>query len=340
VRAAASLYADLAGHCGGDLAPSLLPPLALVLGPWAPPVLLALSLHLVALGGLAMLVSGTEALRDAAEDADATAEGEDDGDGDGDGDGDDGLAPPSTGGEATVVALLRDGTTRTVRAPPHSPTATRPCTYACCDCWVLRFFRMLAGSVAHLPAALLVLASTHAFHATGHAPQFSALAYASAFVGVDAFWAPVSGSLLALNTFGASHILAVLFFAPVLAAASSAVVPGEIGPPGGKDCDAGWVGRWGWLEGQVAAAWAKAAVASPLSPAAAAAAPAASRFLLILLAPPSVSALCTCIFCFLARRELMVWAIFAPKFCFEAVGLGVTGLMMAGAGWIVQRATV
>lgn len=40
---------------------------------------------------------------------------------------------------------------------------------------------------------------------------------------------------------------------------------------------------------------------------------------LALTLPQTLALLCTCIFCYIARRHLMVWAIFAPKFVFDAL---------------------
>jgi len=45
------------------------------------------------------------------------------------------------------------------------------------------------------------------------------------------------------------------------------------------------------------------------------------RFLLQVICPFLLASLCCCIFCLYARRELMVWAIFAPKFLFDAGSL-------------------
>jgi predicted AlkP superfamily pyrophosphatase or phosphodiesterase len=304
-RTAAAHFAEVSVWCWGGFASALLPSLGLVLGPWAPSILLSLSLHFVALGGLVMLLNGSEALSCALLDDDEAD------------------ASPTPGPSSSSWALLSGG--EVVPSdddggyPPSPPSSHRTLCASCCDFWGARFLRTLATSIAHFPAALLLLGSLHAFHATGHAPQFSALAYASAFVGADSFSLPVAGALLLLNTFGASHVLGVVLFAPVLAAASAAAVPGaEVPRPRPSHAGAS-------PPPFLSSAW-----ASALSGRRRTQAHAASNFraLAILLTPATVGALCTCIFCFITRRELMVWAIFAPKFCFEAVGVWVTCLAL------------
>lgn len=139
------------------------------------------------------------------------------------------------------------------------------------------------------------------FFATGHHSQFNRLQYSAAFVGVDDFDFFVGGALLALNTFG-TELLALLLSGHYAATAAGAGAAAE-------------------EEGEGSAAWTR--VASAMGG---------------LLGLSALRTLLTTLCVLLQRRHLMVWAIFAPKFIFDAalhvvLSVGAVGLLGLLAWW-------
>ncbi|CAN0091455.1 unnamed protein product, partial [Hapterophycus canaliculatus] len=144
------------------------------------------------------------------------------------------------------------------------------------------------------------------FFLTGHHNQFSRLQYSAAFVGFDDFDFKIGGLLLFLNTFG-TEILAAL--ALPLAAASAA---------------AGSRHRGGAENGLYehdrrpadgAAAWAGAP--QVLS--------AMERLSCLTLLLSSLRTFLSAANVSLQRGHLMLWAVFAPKFVFDATMQAVCG---------------
>ena len=233
---------------------SLLPACALLLGPWSPPVLVALAAQGACLVGLA--ASGSWASRAlqllrlpprAAADAAA--------------------APPCAALPPHLAALL---------LPPPS--------------------RLLPLLPPHALAAAAALFAAHAWGATGHTAQFSALAYNSGFLWSSAFSVRGAGALLGASTFGVSHgvLGGALLLWPLAAAVGYAGGGGGGGGGGGEGGARGarvlHVLVWGAQLGGVA----------------------------------GIAAMCA-----LAQRHLMVWAVFAPKLVFDVAGLGAHAVGVA-----------
>jgi phosphatidylinositol glycan class O len=159
---------------------------------------------------------------------------------------------------------------------------------------------LLRGS-PHFAPIVATLFATHAFHACGRAPVFSALPFAAPFVGFDGFVILRAAPMLLVSTAGPGHGALAALLASTTLAARSKVGDAQANAKAGAEADADSDGD-GDADGEGMASETAAAAALALAPAAAA-------------------ALCSSVFCLYARRELMVWAIFAPKFIFEAVGL-------------------
>lgn len=150
---------------------------------------------------------------------------------------------------------------------------------------------VLSGAQATVAQSLLWSAvSGHAFFFTGHQNTFPALQNAAAFVGFDTFDLYRAGALLGLNTFGSYFVW--LLFLP-LALARPTTVAGH--------CDATSLVV-------THTCWRHAAFTVAL--------------FFALLASVSTA------FVALQRRHLMVWAIFAPKFLFDATALLVVELLL------------
>ena len=172
---------------------------------------------------------------------------------------------------------------------------------------------LLRGS-PHFAPIVATLFATNAFPACGRAPVFSALPFAAPFVGFDGFDLIRAGLMLLVSTAGPGHGALVA----LLASTSLARHGGGGDAPADADAKAG------------AEADAESEIDADANAAASATAAAAS----LALAPAAAAALCSSVFCLYARRELMVWAIFAPKFIFEAVGLVLADAAVAA---IVMR---
>jgi phosphatidylinositol glycan class O len=156
-----------------------------------------------------------------------------------------------------------------------------------------RASQSLATGATWSTAAWTHLATWHWFFATGHACQFSALHFASPFVGFDDFEYFRGMMLMGANTF-ASHILVHTLLAPAaLAVTSAAPLAHLVGSAPTADATSAYKRIWSTTR-----AWVRVLRGSEL--------------------------LCTMAFVFYARRHLMVWAIFAPKFVFDACGAVAT----------------
>ncbi|TYZ57599.1 hypothetical protein PybrP1_003939 [[Pythium] brassicae (nom. inval.)] len=132
----------------------------------------------------------------------------------------------------------------------------------------------------------------HSFFFTGHQNTFTSLQNAAGFVGLDAFYFYGAGALLGLNTFG-SYLLWLLFLPLALAR------PRATAAAAGDRAGALVVAR---------ACWRRAALTVTLFFA--------------------LNASVSTAFVALQRRHLMVWAIFAPKFIFDAAALLLVELLL------------
>jgi hypothetical protein len=335
--AAAGPTADLSAALVGWL----LPPLALLLGPASPIVLLALVAHAAALLVLTGALAGSEGAALAA----AAADGE------GEAEAADGQAAAPASSSVTGAAAARDGSddddgdadqaASSHPAAPVSGASVRLLLPTAADAvaWrvasagspVPQSLSQLLGGFAHLPLLAWGLTAAHYYFATGHGNTFSSLQYAAAFVGWDEFSFVRSGALLAANTF-APHLLLLLALAPALAAilAASSYDAGTI--DGGGGAGSGYDPARSTLDA-VSAAWygtTQRSSGMPRQPAASPAAAAAGGALALLATVQSAAALFTAVFALIARRHLMVWAIFAPKYVFDATTLLVVdGLVLA-----------
>lgn len=133
------------------------------------------------------------------------------------------------------------------------------------------------------------LFSVQIFFCTGHRCAFDGLRYAAAFIGFDQFNIYCQGVLLAIDTFGASHILPVVSLALLIAKRT----------PGTRN-----VSSNAFYKSQMSQA-----------------------FLLYGLVR-TVTTIFTTVCVTIQRRHLMVWGLFAPKFVFDAIGLLVTDVIL------------
>jgi len=165
-----------------------------------------------------------------------------------------------------------------------------------------------SGGLSLSEQAFLFFLSAHLFCSTGHSSSsFSSLQISAAFLGLEGFGFYASGALLALNTFGA-QILGVLLVTLLDALRRvQATSESELTALAAKTKRA-------------AAAVASFSTFPPSS------FPASLHLFSLLFLCRSV---CSVLNVALQRRHLMVWAIFAPKFLFDAV-----------AGVIVELAVV
>ena len=153
---------------------TLLPCAALLLGPWSPPILLLLYIQAQCL--VLLVLTGTGGVR--------------------------GLHLP----HCQHLFFPVPYPTAPPATPSPSPTPPR-CSPAALLPWPLPTLLLphLHLLPLHSTAALCMVFGVHAWGATGHCAQFSALAYNSGFLLQDAFEVRSAGVLLAANTFGVSH---------------------------------------------------------------------------------------------------------------------------------------
>ncbi|KAL3691933.1 hypothetical protein R1sor_005584 [Riccia sorocarpa] len=134
------------------------------------------------------------------------------------------------------------------------------------------------------PSADWGLIASQVFFSTGHSCDFNGLHFSAAFVGFDEFGFYQQGILLAVETFGASHMLPI-FGLPILV-------------------------LWGLrLTRSSARADDKDVVLQVTK-----------GYLWFSLVQAIITTITTASVC-IQRRHLMVWRIFAPKFVFDSVGL-------------------
>ena len=162
----------------------------------------------------------------------------------------------------------------------------------------------------------LFFLSLHTFYTTNHALSFSSLQVSAAFVGLEEFSYYISGALLGLNTFGGS-ILGVVMAVVVTAGRQCGARPS----PTNEATALGLLGS-----GTAGAAATQSSSAAALPP-----------FRVVLSSFSYVFALrtvCSVLNVSIQRRHLMVWAIFAPKFIFDAISCAVveaTAMLVAAA---------
>jgi predicted AlkP superfamily pyrophosphatase or phosphodiesterase len=137
----------------------------------------------------------------------------------------------------------------------------------------------------------------HYYLASGHGNQFNSLHFSAPFVGFDGYH-PVGSTLLLLANTLSAHLT---FFGLFSLDFTDAPTCGRQLPPlhGPR------------LSGGVATV--------PLAPRPRRSGDAPGVLALVL--PNAIALLCTSTFCCIARRHLMVWAIFAPKFVFDTLHL-------------------
>eukprot|EP00850_Spirogloea_muscicola_P014964 SM000111S18787 [mRNA] locus=s111:148688:155366:- [translate_table: standard] len=146
------------------------------------------------------------------------------------------------------------------------------------------------------------------FFSTGHRCSFDGLHFNAAYTGFDEFNYYIMGSLLALETFGSMHLPTLLLSLAVVPQASQmATIQSAV--PGFEDEES-------------------VLFIHNLSQA-----------VLALGFARTLSTLATTISAFLQRRHLMVWALFGPKYVFDAIGLLVLDVvLLASTGFVVTAA--
>ena len=156
-----------------------------------------------------------------------------------------------------------------------------------------RLLPPLALRESRLPLLALLwgLLPAHYYLATGHGNVLASLDFASPAVVAPRYSRLTSGGLLLASTYGTHALVLACGAAPLLAADASAAAVGDAP---------------------------RRVRPPPLSPAA-------------LLALPACVALVSSAFCVYARRHLMVWAVFAPKWLFDAGGFLATAACVAAA---------
>lgn len=200
-------------------------------------------------------------------------------------------------------------------------------------------------------ALLWSLLSAHMFFATGHHNDFNTISWMAPFVVVDSYSFGLCGALVALHTF-AAQILAAAWL-PLLLIVGMAPIHRHLGvrSRGLTELDSPQhLTRTRTMQTVVArlltgstgaSATVQAASMTPSNARSALAADVAEevadqgasgegrlfKLLTSVLLCQALCAVCTMTFVAIERRHLMVWAIFAPKFVFEAVTLGALGCL-------------
>ncbi|PRW57424.1 GPI ethanolamine phosphate transferase 3 [Chlorella sorokiniana] len=154
------------------------------------------------------------------------------------------------------------------------------------------------AGVAGEAGVLVALVAAQLFYATGHMCEFAGLQYTAGFVGSDEFHLWRSGTLVALNTFG-GLLLALLALPYIVEYVQAA---------GGSGASAMQRGR---------GAKAAAAGGSVLQ-----------RAVLVAGLVRAAPTFCAMLSAGVQRRHLYVWALFAPKFVFEACFLVLTDAVL------------
>jgi phosphatidylinositol glycan class O len=164
--------------------------------------------------------------------------------------------------------------------------------------------RSSSGGSSLSEQSFLFFLSAHLFCCTGHSSSsFSSLQISAAFLGLEGFGFYASGALLALNTFGA-QILGVLLVALLDALR-------RVQATSGSELTASAASSAAKKTKQHAVA-----ITTVVPPPPPSSFPASLHLFSLLFLCRSV---CSVLNVALQRRHLMVWAIFAPKFLFDAV---------------------
>jgi hypothetical protein len=196
-----------------------------------------------------------------------------------------------------VLRLLASGVGNSSEAEPAEEAVTAA---AAAPASLLRRVGACIGNLLTSPLTAHSLAlswsSCHYYLASGHGNQFNSLHFSAPFVGFDTYH-PVGSTLLLLANTLAAHITFFGLFA--LDFTATATLFGRLPPPL----------RVPTLRGRFAA--------DSVTPRPRPSGDAPGVLALVL--PNAVALLCTSIFCCIARRHLMVWAIFAPKFVFDTL---------------------
>eukprot|EP00850_Spirogloea_muscicola_P012259 SM000078S22118 [mRNA] locus=s78:479534:486286:+ [translate_table: standard] len=146
------------------------------------------------------------------------------------------------------------------------------------------------------------------FFGTGHRCSFDGLHFNAAYTGFDDFNYYIMGSLLALETFGSMH-LPTLLLSLALVPQASQMATLRSAVPGFENEESGLFIH-NLFQAVLAFGFAG-----------------------------TMSTLATTISAFLQRRHLMVWALFGPKYVFDAVGLLVLDVvLLASTGFVVTVA--
>lgn len=150
----------------------------------------------------------------------------------------------------------------------------------------------------------------HAFFFTGHENTFTSLQNAAGFVGFDDFRFYIAGALLGLNTFGSYLVSLLCLPLPLLVVQESQSRPSLAASPAALGDDRGGPSAMSPSHSDTRSVsellrsrWWRTAFTV------------ASYF--------ALNATVSTVFVALQRRHLMVWAIFAPKFIFDAIALVV-----------------
>jgi phosphatidylinositol glycan class O len=164
-----------------------------------------------------------------------------------------------------------------------------------------------------LATALWLFFGRQYFFVTAHANSFERLHVTASFVGftgdsVESSWGTIRSSLLVFyNTFATQIML--LISVHLLLRDDARAGGAHVARAGGAHVPRGLDGRRGMSR---------------------------HGFVLLLYALwQGLGALCAAGCAYVHRRHLFVWAIFAPKFCFEAVTLLLSSALIMGmAGWL------
>ena len=231
----------------------------------------------------------------------------------------------------TIPSTTGATSTTAVAAPVSTPRGARPSGSAASP-----LAPLLSGPVP-LVAILWSCLVTHYYAGTGHASVFSSLSFGAAFIGWDDYAPGRSGLMLAGNTYAAHWLLLACVGGPLVVGAAgptsaaaevavaAAAAEGEASAAGAPSTSAARVGRGGSHPRSTSPS-------TPPSPSFPSPSPARSLSLPLLVVMPLASLAATALFCAVERRHLMVWAVFAPKFVFEAVGAAAAvGCVAAGA---------
>lgn len=261
----------------------LLPSLSLLLGPGSPVVLAAMGLHALCLAGLRAL-SAPEFKSESESESESKSESESESTSRG--------AQLGPSGDTEGAGASASG------AAGGAGAAQRGTGSRCSRAGAAALALLTSPLACH--SLCLSWSALHYYLASGHGNQFNSLHFAAPFVGFDSYSPLVSSALMALNTL-AAHIVFFAVFGGGLMSVSSlpSTAPSHRSSHLAESTE------------EHSHAHSSDDVSSDADSAPA----------LALLLPNALAFACTAAFCCIARRHLMVWAIFAPKFCFDALHL-------------------